>query len=154
MNHRAAKAVLVVFSAGLWMSCSSSTAAKPTVAGTWHIRVASMARGTVTPDSFDVTVTPSADTFIVSMPTVTWQVAPMPPVTFGSKAGVLFSSDTTQWGVWKGVTSGATVCGAFTVGGTLDASKNALSGVTVTAGDSMGFSACVPQTTGTGTATK
>ncbi len=150
---------LAALAAGvLWLSCSSSTSPKPSVAGTWHVTVGAMSKGVLSPTSFDVTVTASADTFIVSMPTVTWQLAPLPPETFGSKAGTVSSSNPAVWGVWKGVTAGATPCGSFTVMGTLNADKTALSSVTVTAGDSTavisGNTYCVPQASGTGTAAK
>jgi len=51
---------------------SSSTAPKPSLAGTWHVSVGTLNSGTLSPSSFDVTVTQTGGNYTVSMPTLTW----------------------------------------------------------------------------------
>ena len=56
---------------GLLVGCSSSTAPKPSIGGTWHVTLAIMNSGdTVLPRSFDVKVQPSGGGYLVTMPTL------------------------------------------------------------------------------------
>ena len=153
MARSTLRAALVLCAGAAWMSCSSSTAPKkPTVAGVWHVSAGALTRGTLTPSSFDVTVTASADTFLVSIPTLTWSVGPL---TLDGTAGLVYSgSDSTHWGVYKG--SSSQQCGFAAVLGVLNAARDSMSSVAVEVGDSLDIPTqnCFPQATGAGTANK
>jgi len=77
--------------AGLVVGCSSSTAPKPTLAGTWHVSLGALTSGTIAPTSFDVTVAQSGNSYTVTMPTLTWSGG----LVFDSGANVEAFSDTT-----------------------------------------------------------
>ena len=63
----------------------------PTIAGTWHVGIGTLDSGSISPTSFDVVVTPSADTFLLTMPTLTWSGGRVYDV---QKVVITFSSDT------------------------------------------------------------
>ena len=153
MARSTLRAALVLCAGAAWMSCSSSSTApkKASFAGVWHVSTGALTRGTLSPTSFDVTVTASADTFIVSMPTLTWSVG---PVVFDGQMWFNASTDSAHFGILKG--SVAQSCGFVYVNGTVNAARDSLSGVAVEVGDSLDIpsNTCEPQATGAGTANK
>ena len=58
--------------AGLVAGCSSATAPKPSLVGTWHVALGMLNSGTISPARFDVKVTQSGNTFLVTMPKLAW----------------------------------------------------------------------------------
>ena len=58
------------------VACSESTSPTPSVAGTWQVTVQSLDRGTLTPSTFSLVITPVKDTYVVAMPILTWSLAP------------------------------------------------------------------------------
>lgn len=76
------------------MGCSSSTAPKPSIAGTWHVSLGTLNAGTISPTSFDVTVNQSGSTYTVTMPTLTWSGG----LVFDSGPNLEGFSDTTYAG--------------------------------------------------------
>ena len=78
---------------GLLLACSSSTAPKPTVAGTWHVALGALTSGSLSPASFDVVVPSSGS--VVTMPGLTWSVG---SVLFDSVPSIPVFSDTTVFG--------------------------------------------------------
>ena len=81
----------LVAAAGLWLGCSKDNSA-PTLEGTWQVNIGTFAGGTISPSSFQVKVWASADSYIVSMPMLTWSVG---PTTYNGRPGVVkFSADT------------------------------------------------------------
>ncbi len=145
-------AALVLAAGAVWMSCSSSSTApqKASFAGVWHVSTGTLTRGSLTPTSFDFTVTASADTFIVSLPSLNWSVG---PVVLDGKTWFQVSTDSTHFGFLKG--SVAAGCGYAFVYGAVNAARDSLSSVVVEVGDSTDAQQnCWPQSTGTGTVNK
>jgi hypothetical protein len=58
-----------------WVACSESTSPTPSVSGTWQVTVQSLDSGALAPSTFSVVITPSKDTYVVTMPTLTWNRA-------------------------------------------------------------------------------
>lgn len=56
--------------------CTACSGGTPTVAGVWHVNVQSFSSGSLSPASFDVTITDSAGALKVSMPAITWTGGP------------------------------------------------------------------------------
>src|ERR1041385_4796143 len=83
-----------VILAGVLLGCSSSPAPKPSMAGTWHVSLSGLNSGTLSPSSFDVTVSHSGSNYAVTMPTLTWSGG----LTFDSGPNLEGFSDTTQAG--------------------------------------------------------
>ena len=152
MARSTVRAALVLAAGAAWMSCSSSSTApkKAGFAGVWHVTTGALTRGTISPTSFDVTVTAAADTFVVSMPTVTWSVG---PVNLNGQMWFNASTDSLHFGILK---SSLDQCGFLYVNGTVNAARDALSGVMVEVGDSLDIQSqtCQVQATGSGTANK
>lgn len=89
--RRSRLAAVVLGTTALMLACSSSsTAPSPTFSGTWHVTVGTMSSGSITPSSFNVTVTEvNADSVTVVMPALTWSIG---PVVYDSAAsGSIFS---------------------------------------------------------------
>lgn len=88
--RKASVVFTLVTASGLWLGCSKDNSA-PTLEGTWQVNIGTFAGGTVTPSSFAMTVWASADSYIVSMPILTWSVG---PTTYNGRAGVIKFSGT------------------------------------------------------------
>ncbi len=152
MARSTLRAALVLCAGAAWMSCSSSSTApkKASFAGVWHVTVGSLTRGSISPSTFDVTVTASADTFVVSVPTLTWSLG---PVTLDGSSWFQVSTDSTHFGFLKG--SVAQSCGYAFVYGTINSARDSLSSIVVQVGDSTDTQQnCWPQSYGSGTANK
>ncbi len=54
------------------LSCSSSTSPAASATGTWHVSVASMNSGSVSPTTFDIVVTKSGSAYSGTVPTVAY----------------------------------------------------------------------------------
>ncbi len=139
-------------------ACSSSESPKPTLAGTWQVAIHSFNKGSISPSTFAVSVWASGDSFIVSMPTLTWTGGPsgateafnLPPTM------VRFSTDTlTGFGA---SIFGIPGCGSVTISGHPNASKDTLESAVVTIADTMvtfgSTTACESRWTGSVTASK
>ncbi len=152
MARSTLRAALVLVAGAAWMSCSSSSTApkKPTFAGVWHVTTGALTRGTLSPTAFDFTVTASADSFVVSVPTLGWSVGPL---TLDGPSWFQVSTDSTHFGFLKG--SVAQSCGFAFVYGVINAARDSLSSVVVEVGDSTDvMQNCWPQSNGSGTANK
>jgi hypothetical protein len=79
---------------GLLVGCSSATAPKPSLSGTWHVTLSALNFGTIMPTSFDVKVTQSASGYVVTMPTLIWSGG----LTFDSGPSLHVLSDSTKTG--------------------------------------------------------
>src|SRR5258708_2051965 len=90
--RKARMALVLAAAGGLWFGCSNSTGPAPTLAGTWHVSVGTLTAGTISPSSFDVVVTASGDSFLATIPTLTWSVGPVAYDTLAS-VEVVFDSN-------------------------------------------------------------
>jgi hypothetical protein len=80
---------------GLLVGCSSSTAPKPSIVGTWHVTLAIMNSGdSILPRSFDVKVRASGVGYQVTMPTLLWSGG----LTFDSGPTLQTFTDSTKAG--------------------------------------------------------
>jgi hypothetical protein len=70
---------------GLWLGCSKDNAA-PNLEGTWLVSTGALDSGAISPSSFTLRVWASADTYIVSMPMITWSGG---PTTYNARPGVV-----------------------------------------------------------------
>jgi hypothetical protein len=113
---------LIIFA--VLSACSSSTAPKPSLAGTWHVTLGALNSGTLSPASFDVTVKQSGSNYTVTMPTLTWTGG----LVFDSGPNIEGFSDTTETG-FIAFTHGphAHICQFVAVGGFKNASLDTLS---------------------------
>ena len=57
---------------GVILGCSSATGPTHSVVGTWHVVLEMLNSGTISPTSFDVTVTHFGDGYHVAMPKLAW----------------------------------------------------------------------------------
>ncbi len=99
MDRRVLKALVVVGGAAWWMSCSSSTSPAPSVAGTWHVTVGSLSSGSMSPSTFDITVTQVGSSYGLAMPalsygTATFNTGDTAVVAHDSLLGVAVNVDT------------------------------------------------------------
>ena len=58
----------------VWLACSDSNGPAPNLAGTWHVSVGTLDNGTISPATFDVVLTASGDTFLATIPHLTWSI--------------------------------------------------------------------------------
>ena len=117
-------AFLLAAATGLWIGCSSSASTAPpppTLEGAWQVTINSLDTGTVSPSSFIVKVWASADSYIVSMPIITWSAGPT--VFNGEGSIVKFISDTLS-GFSEGVFY--LPCHDFQVWGRVNATRDTL----------------------------
>ena len=136
--------------AGLLVGCSSSTAPAPTLAGTWHVSVGPLTSGTITPTSFDITVTKSGASYAVSMPALTWSGG----LVFDSGPNLEGFSDTTYAGFVAFTHSPTHLCEFVTIAGVKNQAIDTLSGaeIAVESADTVPGPYC-PMPTITGSAT-
>ncbi len=134
-------------------SSNSSTAPKPTLAGTWHVSGATLSSGTLSPAGFDITVKASGDTYLVTMPSVTWSVG---PVTYDSGSGWVNFSDSTFFGFGEYQHSAAHMCAFVLIWGKPNAAKDTLkaTSVAVANSDTIAGGFCNADATGSATVTK
>src|SRR6266540_3800164 len=66
------KVALILAAAGLWIACSDSNGPAPTITGTWHVTVGTLTSGTISPSTFDAVITASGDSFLATVPHLTW----------------------------------------------------------------------------------
>ncbi len=146
---------VVAGAAALALACSSSTAPKPTVAGVWHVTTGAFGAGTLSPATFDVTVTQvSANSLSVSMPTITWSTFPK---VFSGVKNVITFSDSTLFGVSERAQTQANFCDNIGFWGTMNAARDTLLGAKVSVYDTTtmnGTVICIPTTMANVTMTK
>ena len=73
-------AYLLAAATGLWIGCSSSKSTAPpqnpppTLLGTWHVVITNFSQGTISPDTFSVTLAAGANdtSFAATIPSLTW----------------------------------------------------------------------------------
>ncbi len=153
--HMRSMVILATMGGAFLAACSSnsSTAPKPTLAGTWHVSGASLSNGTLSPSSFDITVKASGDTYLVTMPSVTWSVG---SVTYDSGAGWVNFSDTSFFGFGEYQHNAAHMCAFVLIWGKPNAAKDTLktTSVAVTNSDTIAGGFCSADATGSATVTK
>jgi uncharacterized protein (DUF169 family) len=150
--HNRVVMILAAVAAATFAACSSSTSPAPTLAGTWHVSLGTMDSGNVTPTSFDVVVTASADTFVVSVPTLTWSVG---SVVFDSLDRIAVTQDTIV-SITERIAASAHVCDYVIFGGKLNAARDSMHQSFISVGDTdmTGTYICIPRAQATITAHK
>lgn len=137
------------------VACSSkSTAPKPTVAGTWHVSFGALQGGTLTPTSFDAVVSAQGNSYVVSMPAITWSVG---PVVFDSAFVSTFSNSTTfGFAATVHATNRTQACELVQFAGTRNASRDTLQSAQVALflGDTVAGGYCQASAGGGATITK
>jgi hypothetical protein len=120
-----------VIAGGVLLGCSSSTAPKPSLAGTWHVAVqGSLTSGSLSPDTFSLTVVQvRTDSYTVTMPSLVWSTG---PVTFdsGATAGN-YSSDTSKFVIGEYPHSRTHLCEFVTIQGTMNPGRDTLTSATM-----------------------
>jgi len=145
------RVALIIAAAGLWTGCSSSDGPAPTLAGTWHVSGGTLTRGgSFQPNSFDVTVTASGDTFLASMPTVYFYNGPTLVATYDSGAQVITFSDTAKFGFGENATGASVRCGFIDFFGTKNSQRDTLTSgsASVFFSDTVPGGYCSPTATG------
>jgi len=147
--------ILATMAGAILAACSSdnSSAPKPSLAGTWHVNVGPLSSGTLSPSSFDIVLKASGDTFLVTMPAVTWSVG---PVTFDSGPTWIRFSGSTTVGVGETATGNTNVCQGVVFYGTENTGRDTLTSaaVAIANADTLHLGACVANATGSMTMTK
>ncbi len=75
MKGRIVSSLAVVAAGALWISCSSSTGPAASAAGVWHVTVGALNSGSVSPSTFDITVTQVGNSYGLVMPALTYNGA-------------------------------------------------------------------------------
>lgn len=151
---RTSRFALLFAAGGLCVACSNSNGPAPSVAGTWHVTTGALGSGTLSPVSFDAVVTAAgADSFVVSMPALTWSVG---PVVFDSAPKRVTFSDPTYFGFGEEPSTRTQRCQSISVSGQMSAGRDTLLSaiVTITSADTVPGGYCVATTTGSATATR
>lgn len=151
MRNRLLTLLLVISAAG-WVACSNSNGPAPTIAGTWHVAIGTMNTGTITPTNFDVTLTASKDTFLASVPDLTWTGG---PTVYDTLTGVSVVLDS-QVSIIERTKSSTRVCDYVVLGGRVNAARDTLHNafISVEDTDMTGTYLCVPKAEGNITAHK
>jgi len=134
----------------LWLACSSSTGPAPTLAGTWHVSVGTLNSGTISPSTFDVVLTASGDTFLATIPHLTWSVGSQ---AFDTLVAVAVEEDSF---VVITEQSSARTCDFVAVTGRANAARDTLhsGSFEVADTDNTGAFICKPKAQGSATAHK
>lgn len=113
---------------GLLVGCSSSTAPKPSIAGTWHVTLSTLNSGTMAPTSFDVKVKQSGSGYLVTMPALMWSGG----LTFDSGPALAVFTDSTKAGFTE-LAHGphAVLCESVSIYGTKNPGLDTLSGASI-----------------------
>ncbi len=151
-----------VLCAAIALGCSTSESPAPTLAGTWQVAIRSFNKGAISPSTFNVSVWPSGDSFIVAMPALTWTGGPTgASVAFNLPPNIVrFSTDTlTGFGESVFGIEFAGSCASVTISGHPNPSKDSLENAVVTIADTMvsiggGGFACQSRWTGSATVSK
>ncbi len=124
MRQPSVAAVVVVGAIALMLACSSSTSPKPSYAGTWVVTPGAFDMGTLSPSSFNVTVTQvAADSYTVAMPALTWSSV---PETYDSLPSVIRFADTTSFGFGELHRSPTRLCDIIQIYGRGNAARDTL----------------------------
>ena len=144
---------LAAFVATCRSNTGPSTPPGPSVAGTWHVATSALTAGTLSPDTFEFTVTLEGSSAIVALPALTWSTGSL---VFNSQAQVLGLIDTTRFVVAEFPTSSTVACEFITIGGTKNATIDTLKAATVEIFDSDtgAGGACFPVTGAAAVVTK
>ncbi|HTI04022.1 MAG TPA: hypothetical protein VL549_01795 [Gemmatimonadales bacterium] len=151
---RSLRMVFLLAAAGsFWLACSSSSSGPaPTLAGTWHVTFGAMYYGGMNPSSFDAGVTPSGDTFHVTLPSLAWSIG---PVTFDSAPEFVVTQD--SFVLFDEMIRGsAHVCDFVSITGIVNRARDTVRQATVVVGDTdnTGVYVCKPKSSGPATVTK
>jgi len=151
MRHRLIT-LLTAISAATFAACSSSTGPKPTMAGTWHVVTGTLSTGNLNPTTFDVVIAASKDTFVATLPSLTWSVG---PVTFDSAGSVNVVEDSFV-SFSEQIGGSSHVCDYIVIAGILNANRDALHSAVIVVGDTDTTMAntCKPKANGSVTANK
>jgi len=149
---RKTRVVLVVAAAGaLWLGCSNSTGPAPTLAGTWHVTFGAITGG-INPTTFDAVVTASGDSFLVTLPTLTWGTG---PVSFDTLASIVVADDSSVVFVER-TSSSTRTCDFIAFGGNANAARDTIhtASLFVQDTDNTGVYICKPKASGSATVHK
>ena len=145
-------AVLLAAAGSLWLGCSSSDGPAPTMAGTWHVTFGTLNNGFIHPPTIDPVVQASGDSFLVTLPTITWSVG---VVAYDSAAEFVVTQD--SFVVFDEMIRGsAHVCDFVAISGIVNQSRDTVRNAIVIVGDTdnTGTYICKPKSSGTATVTK
>lgn len=134
----------------VWLACSDSNGPAPSLAGTWHVSVGTLDNGTISPSTFDVVLTASGDTFLATIPHLTWSIG---SVVFDTLVSVGVTDDS-----FLVVTeqSSPRTCDYVAIVGRANSARDTLHGAALAVGDTdnTGVYICKPQAQGSATAHK
>lgn len=134
----------------VWLACSDSSGPPPTLAGTWHVSLGTLNSGTISPSTFDVVLTASGDSFLATVPPLTWSVG---SVVFDTLVSVAVAEDSF---LVVSEQSSPRTCDFVALTGRANAARDTLHGVEVAVSDTdnTGVYICKPQAQGSATAHK
>jgi len=149
---RSMRVAVILAAAGLWIACSDSNGPAPTIVGTWHVTVGTLSSGTISPSTFDAVITASGDSFLATLPRLTWSTG---PVVFDSIAAVGVAEDSFLVITPQSTTSTRT-CDIIALGGRANAARDTLHGgyLSVIDTDMTGAFICKPKAQASVTAHK
>ena len=147
-------AFTLALASGLWLACSKDNAA-PNLEGAWLVNLGALDSGTVSPSTFEMRVWAVGDSYVVSMPILTWSGGPF---TYNSRPGALkFAGGVadTAAGFYEGV-SGLGCAKSIEIVGSVDQAKDTLFNARFAIIDSLNLinHICYPSHTTTATAHK
>lgn len=148
---RKSRIALTLAAAGaLWIGCSDSNGPAPNLAGTWHVSIGTLDNGTISPSTFDVVLTASGDSFVATIPHLTWSVG---SVAFDTLVAVAVEEDSF---VVISEQSSARTCDFVALAGRANAARDTIHSATfaVEDTDNTGVYICKPKAQGSVTAHK
>lgn len=151
MRTRLLTLLLAVSAAG-WVACSNSTGPKPTMAGTWHVVTGTLNAGNLNPTTFTFEISASKDTFVATLPSLTWSIG---PETFDSAVSMGVVEDSIV-AIQEQISGSPHVCDYIAIVGTLNAARDSLHSAVIVVGDTDATMTyiCKPKATGSITAYK
>ena len=134
----------------VWLACSDSNGPAPNLAGTWHVSIGTLNSGTISPSTFDIVLTASGDTFLATIPHLTWSIG---SVVFDTLVSVGVEEDSF---LVVSEQSSPRLCDYVAITGRANTSRDTLHGAVfaVADTDSTGVYICKPKSQGSATAHK